>query len=289
MSQQLFDSPVAIRLRRRRKVGSAVVMGLCALALVFGVAMLAWVLGTLVARGGGALSLALFTELPNPPGEPGGGLAHAVLGTLLITGLAAILGVPLGIGAGVWLAEYGQASKPARLVRFVADVLMGVPSIVIGVFAYGLVVTPMGRFSGLAGGVALALLMLPIVTRTTDEMLRVVPTALREAALALGAPVWKMVVKVSMRSALPGIITGVILAIARVGGETAPLLFTALNSPYWNLDPTRPTGTLNVTMFQYAMSPYHDWQQLAWGAALVITASVLGLTVVGRALRRKRS
>lgn len=280
--------PTALRLRTRRKIFNQVMMAAAAVTVVFGVVMLIWVLSTLVMRGAGGISLAFFTELPNPPGVPGGGLAHAVVGTAMLTGMAILFGVPVGIAAGVWLAEYGQQSRPARAIRFLADVLMGVPSIVVGVFVYGLVVAPMGHFSALAGAVALAILMLPIVTRTTDEMLRIVPTALREAALALGSPSWKMILHVSMRSALPGITTGVVLAIARVSGETAPLLFTALNTPYWSFNPTQPMGSLNVTLFNYAMSPYADWQQMAWGAALVITASVLALTIVARVVRGKR-
>lgn len=285
----LSTRPAALRLRTRRKILSIAMMTACALALVAGVSMLAWVLSTLVARGAGGLSFAFFTQLPNPPGDPGGGLAHALVGTATVTGLAALVGVPLGIAAGVWLAEFSQGSKLGDTVRFLLDVLMGIPSIVIGVFVYGLLVSPLGGFSALAGSAALALLMLPIVARTTEEMLRTVPVAMREAALALGAPMWRTVTQVAMRAALPGIMTGVLLSIARVAGETAPLLFTALNSPYWSFDLHKPIGTLNVTLFQYAMSPYADWQQLAWAAALVITGAVLLLTVVGRLVRLRRA
>lgn len=288
----LWQTQTALALRKRRQWHSKAMMALSSLALLFGVAMLAWVLGTLLTKGMAGVTFALFTELPLPPGEDGGGLAHAVVGTAQVTGLAVLFGVPLGLAAGVWLAEFGRGSmrgrKLASAVRFLSDVLMGVPSIVVGVFVYGLVVSPMGSFSGFAGAVALAILMLPIVMRTTDEMLQTVPHTLREAALGLGAPMWKMVWHVSMRAALPGIITGVILAIARVGGETAPLLFTALNTVYWNFDPTQPTGTLNVTLFNYAMSPYDDWRRLAWGAALVITSAVLALTLIARRLRKAR-
>jgi phosphate transport system permease protein len=196
-------------------------------------------------------------------------------------------GVPIGLAAGIYLAEFGKGGRLSQVVRFVADVLLGAPSIVIGVFVYTLMVRPTGHFSGLAGAVALGLLMLPIVTRTTDEMMRLVPVSLREAALALGAPEWKMVLRVSLKAALPGITTGILLAIARVGGETAPLLFTALNSPYWSLNPTEPTATLNVTMFNYAMSPYADWRAMAWSAALVITTGVVLLTLLARATGRK--
>lgn len=285
----LANTPQALRLRRRRKVGNLAMMTLCSLGLLAGVSMLAWVLGTLVQRGAGGLSWAFFTELPHPPGDPGGGLAHALVGTALVTGLASACGIPLGIAAGVWLAEYGPRSRLGHGVRFLLDVLMGIPSIVVGVFVYGLLVSPFGGFSVLAGSAALALLMVPIVARTTEEMLRTVPIPLREAALALGAPSWRTVVQVAMRAALPGILTGVLLSIARVGGETAPLLFTALNSPYWSFALHKPIGTLNVTLFQYAMSPYAEWQQLAWAAALVITVAVLGMTMLGRLVRRRRS
>ncbi len=271
----------------RRKAVNAIASLLATLAAVVTLAFLAWILLTLVSKGIAGIDLSFFTRLPKPPGESGGGLANAVVGTLLLTLMAVAIGVPIGLLAGIHLAEFGRDGLMARAVRFVSDVLMGAPSIVVGVFVYGLLVRPTGKFSGMAGAVALAVLMLPIVTRTTDEMLRLVPGSLREAALALGAPAWKMVTRVSLRAALPGITTGVLLAIARVSGETAPLLFTALNSPYWTFNPAEPTATLNVTMFNYAMSPYHDWQQLAWSAALVITMGVLLLTIVARALRSR--
>lgn len=275
------------RMQIRRKLVNATMFTLATLAAVLALVLLAWIVATLVTRGLQGLNLAFFTELPPPPGEQGGGLANAVVGTLMVTGIAVALGVPVGLLAGVYLAEFGKARPLAQGVRFVADLLMGAPSIVIGVFVYGLLVRPLGEFSGLAGAVALAVLMLPIITRTTDEMLQLVPTSLREAALALGAPPWKMITSVSIRAALPGIVTGMILAIARVSGETAPLLFTSLNSPFWNFNPTHPTGTLNVTMFNFAMSPYERWQQLAWSAALVITAGVLVLTILARLVRRR--
>jgi len=285
----LSTRPAAIQLRTRRKIVSVLMMSACALALLAGVSMLAWVLSTLVARGIGGLSFAFFTQLPNPPGDPGGGLAHALAGTAMITGMAALVGIPFGLAAGVWLAEFSQGSKLGHAIRFLLDMLMGIPSIVVGVFVYGLLVSPFGGFSANAGAAALALLMLPIVARTTEEMLRTVPVSLREAALALGAPMWRTITQVAMRAALPGILTGVLLSIARVSGETAPLLFTALNSPYWSFDLHKPIGTLNVTLFQYAMSPYADWQQLAWAAALVITFAVLLLTLIGRLVRLRRA
>lgn len=276
-----------IPIRSRRRLTNLLASLLASSAALVTLSVLAWILGTLLFRGAAGLSLDFFTRLPSPPGEVGGGLANAVLGTLILTLIAVVIGVPLGLLAGIHLAEFGKHSRMARSVRFTADVLMGAPSIVIGVVVYGLLVRPVGKFSGFAGAVALAILMLPIVTRTTDEMLRLVPNPLREAALALGAPTWRMVTSVSLRAALPGILTGILLAIARVSGETAPLLFTALNSPYWTANPAEPMSTLNVTMFNYAMSPYHDWQQLAWTAALVITASVVLLTVVARAFRAR--
>lgn len=271
----------------RRKLVNAIASTLATASAVTVLAFLTWILATLVSKGLPGIDLAFFTRLPTPPGETGGGLANALGGTLLLTGIAVGIGVPVGLLAGIYLAEFGRDGWVARSVRFFSDVLMGAPSIVIGVFVYGLLVRPTGKFSGLAGAVALAVLMLPIVTRTTDEMLRLVPGSMREAALALGAPAWKMVTRVSLKAALPGITTGIMLAIARVSGETAPLLFTALNSPYWSLNPLEPVATLNVTMFNYAMSPYHDWQQLAWSAALVITTGVLLLTITARALRMK--
>lgn len=271
----------------RRKAVNALASLLSTLSAIIALGFLAWILATLISKGAAGIGLAFFTRLPKPPGELGGGLANAVVGTVLLTAMAVAFGVPVGLLAGIHLAEFGRDGRIARTIRFVSDVLMGAPSIVVGVFVYALLVRPTGKFSGIAGAVALAVLMLPIVTRTTDEMLRLVPGSLREAALALGAPAWKMVTRVSLRAALPGITTGVLLAIARVSGETAPLLFTALNSPYWTFNPAEPTASLNVTMFNYAMSPYHDWQQLAWAAALVITTGVLLLTIVARTLRAR--
>lgn len=271
----------------RRKAVNALMVGMATAAALTALLFLAWILSTLVLEGLEGLSWAFFTNLPRPPGEPGAGLANALVGTGLVALTAIVLGVPTGLLGGIYLSEYGKRGKLERTVRFVSDVLLGAPSIVVGVFVYGLLVRPLGHFSGLAGGVALAILMLPIVTRTTDEMLRLVPIPLREAALALGAPAWKVVTKVSLRAALPGITTGIILAIARVAGETAPLLFTSLNTPYWNADPLAPTATLNVTMFNYAMSPYEDWRRMAWAAALVITTAVLLLTVTARVARRR--
>jgi phosphate transport system permease protein len=253
-----------------------------------GILILFWILYVVISRGLGALSLAFFTQLPTPPGVLGGGLANAIVGTLALTGLATLVAVPVGLLAGIYLAEFSDESKAGDYSRFSANVLMGMPSIIVGVFAYSLVVVPLGHFSGYAGALALAILMLPVITRTTEDMLRLVPNTLRESALALGAPRWKVTLGIVFRAAKGGLITGILLAVARVSGETAPLLFTALNSPYWFSSPAEPTPNLTVTIFNYAMSPYADWQQKAWGASLLITLGVLLLTVSARFLLRER-
>lgn len=255
-----------------------------------GITILVWILFVVGARGLGALNLAFFTQLPTPPGVPGGGLINAIAGTLVLTLAATLIAVPLGLLAGVYLAEFSEESKAGDFSRFSANVLMGMPSIIVGVFAYTLVVVPLGKFSGYAGALALAILMLPVVTRTTEDMLRLVPNTLRESALALGAPRWKVTLAIVFRAAKAGLITGVLLAVARVSGETAPLLFTALNSPYWSHSLGEPTPNLTVTIFNYAMSPYPDWQQKAWGASLLITVGVLVVTLLARfILREKKS
>ena len=271
----------------RRLTNLAVSLGAGASALL-GILILFWILYVVLARGLGALNLAFFTQLPTPPGIVGGGLANAMVGTLTLTAVATLIAVPVGLLAGIYLAEFSDGSKAADYSRFSANVLMGMPSIIIGVFAYTLVVLPLGHFSGYAGAVALAILMIPVVTRTTEDMLRLVPNTLRESALALGAPRWKVTLTVVFRAAKGGLITGVLLAVARVSGETAPLLFTALNSPYWFKSLSGPTPNLTVTIFNYAMSPYEDWQQMAWGASLVITAGVLAFTLLARLVVRER-
>jgi phosphate transport system permease protein len=255
---------------------------------LLGIFILFWILYVVLVRGLGALNLSFFTELPTPPGISGGGLANAIVGTLALTAAATLLAVPLGLMAGVYLAEFSDDSKAGDYSRFSANVLMGMPSIIVGVFAYALVVVPLGHFSGYAGALALAILMLPVITRTTEDMLRLVPNTLREAALALGAPRWKVTLAIVFRAAKGGLITGVLLAVARVSGETAPLLFTALNSPYWFHSLGEPTPNLTVTIFNYAMSPYPDWQQKAWGASLLITFGVLIITVLARFLLREK-
>lgn len=272
-----------------RRALNILVSILAAGSALLGLTALFWIIFVVVSRGLGALNLSFFTQLPTPPGVLGGGLINAMVGTLVLTLAATLMAVPLGLLAGIFLAEFSDESKAADFSRFSANVLMGMPSIIVGVFAYTLVVVPLGNFSGYAGALALAILMLPIVTRTTEDMLRLVPNTLRESALALGAPRWKVTLAIVFRAAKAGLITGVLLAVARVSGETAPLLFTALNSPYWFHSLAGPTPNLTVTIFNYAMSPYPDWQQQAWGASLLITAGVLVLTLLARwTLREKK-
>ncbi len=271
-----------------RRVTNLVVSLWAGAAALLGIIILFWILYVILARGLGALNLAFFTQLPTPPGMSGGGLANAILGSLVLTGVATLVAVPLGLLAGVYLAEFSQDSRAGDYSRFSANVLMGMPSIIVGVFAYALVVVPLKHFSGYAGVLALAILMLPVITRTTEDMLRLVPNTLREAALALGAPRWKVTLAIVFRAAKGGLITGILLAVARVSGETAPLLFTALNSPYWFSSLGEPTPNLTVTIFNYAMSPYPDGQQKAWGASLLITVGVLIITLLARYFLRER-
>jgi phosphate transport system permease protein len=271
-----------------RKAEDAAVKALSALAALVGIFFLGWILLEVAKRGLGAFDLAFFTSLPAPPGAAGGGLANAIVGTLLITAIATVLGVPLGLMAGVFLAEVARGTKRAAAVRFVVNAMMGLPSIVVGLFVYTILVLPLGHFSGFAGAVALAIIMLPVVARTADDMLSLVPNSLREAALALGAPRWRVTFSVVFRAAKTGLVTGVLLAIARVSGETAPLLFTALNSVYWPTSLTEPMGNLTVTIFNYAMSPYADWQRAAWGASLLIMVAVLGTTLLARFLFKEK-
>jgi phosphate transport system permease protein len=276
-----------------RRLVNRLVSSISAVSAAIGVFFLAWILVVVIRKGIGGVSLDLFTKLPTPPGIPGGGLLNAILGTLLITALATLAGVPIGMLAGVFLGEYGIRSRFRDAVRFSSNVLMGTPSIIVGVFIYALLVKPVGHFSGFSGAAALAVIMLPVVARTTEDMLQLVPNTLRESALALAAPRWKVTFNIVFRAAKSGLLTGVLLAIARVSGETAPLLFTALNSPNWVDSLGEPTANLTVTIFNYAMSPYSDWQELAWGASLLITGGILILTIVTRltieADRRRRS
>lgn len=271
----------------QRKLVDAAVRGLCLLATLLALIPLGLVLYYVTSRGIGGIDLAFFTELPKPVGEAGGGMANALLGTLELVGLACLFGIPPGVLAGVYLAEFGQ-HRFAKLVRFSADVMSGVPSITIGIFVYTLIVLRTKSFSAYAGGVALAVLMLPTVTRTTEELLRLVPESLREAALGLGVPKWRATLSVVLRTAAPGIATGIMLAIARVAGETAPLLFTAFNNAFWPTGLAQPTASLPVQIYTYAVSPYDDWHQKAWAAALVLIGMVLFLNVSARLLVRHR-
>ena len=270
-----------IGLQRYRGFKNALAMSLAVLAAALGLAVLGWILWTTLSRGLSAFSLALFTEATPPPEMPGG-LANAFVGSALICLMAILIGAPLGIAAGTWLAEYSRGSRLGESVRFVNDILLSAPSIVLGLFVYALVVATSGGFSAFAGALALALIALPVVVRTTDDMLRLVPAQMREAALSLGLPQWKVTVQILYRSAMGGIVTGVLLALARISGETAPLLFTAFSSQYWNFDPTEPMANVPVVIFQYAASPYESWQALAWAGAFVLTLFVLLLGIAAR-------
>jgi phosphate transport system permease protein len=273
-------------LRTRRAV-NAVMTVLCGLGLIVALVPLASVLWLVISRGLAGINLDFFTELPAPVGETGGGVGNAIVGTLYIVGIACAIGIPLGVGAGVYLAERGHG-KIGEAIRFTAEVLSGVPSIIVGIVAYGMVVLPMRRFSALAGGVGLAVLMIPTLARSTEELVRLVPRSLREASLALGVAEWRTSLRVVLRTALGGILTAVLLSVARAAGETAPLLFTALNNQYWNLRIDQPTASLTVQIFNYAVSPYQDWHDKAWSAALVLLALVGGLSLLARLLARNR-
>ncbi len=276
------------RTARRRLVTDRVMTALFLAAIVVAVAPLVSVLGYIVAQGVSGITWAFFTRLPAPVGEGGGGMANALVGTLTLIALASCVGVPVGILGGLFLAEIGGGAL-GWWIRFTADVLNGVPSIVVGVFVYALVVVPMKRFSALAGGIALGIMMIPLVMRTTEEMVRLVPAALREASLALGIPWWVTTLRVTLRAATAGVITGVMLAVARIGGETAPLLFTAFNTQYWQAGWDQPIASLTVQLYNYAIAPYDDWHRQAWAAALVLMAIVLVLNVAARAAGRPRS
>ncbi|MBB5883229.1 phosphate ABC transporter permease PstA [Xanthomonas sp. LMG 8992] len=275
---------VAHRLYNRRRVINVVALTLSCLTALFGLVFLAWILWTLVAKGISGINVDLFTRMTPPPGEEGG-LANAFFGSAVMCGLALLIGTPLGVAAGTWLAEYGNARKTGQVVRFVNDILLSAPSIVLGLFVYTLYVMQTGgRFSALAGALSLAFIVLPVVVRTTDEMLRLVPAQMREAALSLGIPQWKVTMQVLYRSASAGIVTGVMLALARISGETAPLLFTAFGNQYWNNNILQPMASVPVVMNSFAGSPYPSWQLLAWSGALVLTVFVLLVSLGARAL-----
>ena len=267
----------------RRQLKDYVAKALAIAATLFGLFWLAWILWTTVSNGLPALKWELFTQMTPPPGQDGG-LLNAFAGSIIMSGLAVLIATPIGIAAGTYLAEYARHTKLGATIRFVNDILLSAPSIVIGLFVYELMVRQMGHFSALAGAVALSFIVLPVVVRTTDEMLQLVPSTMREAALALGIPQWKVIRQVLYRAALSGIITGVLLAIARISGETAPLLFTALNNQYWTNDLTQPMANVPVVIFQYALSPYEFWHSLAWAGAFVVTILVLVLGLISRGL-----
>ena len=271
----------APQLARRRRLGNQAVTVLSALATLIVLAALVSILATLVLRGLGGLRLTTLSRVTSPPGG-GGGLLHPIVGSVIQTGLATLIGAPAGLLAGIFLAEFGTGSWVASAVRFVSDMLLSAPSILVGLFVYLILVAPSGHFSGLAGAAALAILVVPIVVRTTEDMLRLVPVSMREAAAALGAPHWKVVLQIGVRAARRGIATGILLAIARISGETAPLLFTSLGNLDWSVDLRTPMASLPVTIYQYAGSAYDDWVQLAWTAALLITAGVLLINIVAR-------
>ena len=279
------NQAVARRLGRRRHRTNIVIQVLCTLATVIGLALLVSILITLFWRGAAGLSLTVFTTTTLPPGS-NGGLLNAIVGTLIQTALGTVIGTPIGLMVGTYLAEYGRGTWLANAVRFVSDVLLSAPSILIGLFVYEVAVQPFGGFSGLAGCIALAIIVIPIVVRTTEDMLQLIPPSLREAAVALGAPKWKVIVLICYRAALDGIVTGVLLAVARIAGETAPLLFTSLGNLNWSVSLTRPMASLPVTIYQYAGSAFQDWVELAWVGALLITIGVLAINIVARFILR---
>jgi phosphate transport system permease protein len=270
-----------------RRLVSHVMVGLMAVGVIVAVLPLLFILGTLLVKGAGSLNLAFFTRMPVPAGETGGGVAHAIVGTLIMVGTACLMGLPIGIAAGIFCAEY-SGTAVAKGVRFLADVMNGTPSIVVGVFAWTWIVARQRHFSGFAGAAALAVLMIPMVLRTTEELIKLVPNSLREAALALGYPRWRTSLSIVLRTALPGMVTGVLLAVARVAGETAPLLFTALGSQFMSTDLKQPMAALPLVVFTYATGPYEEWHRLAWATALVLILVVLLLSIASRLATRQR-
>jgi len=269
---------------RKRLLRHRVGIAMSVLAMSLGLAVLAWILVTLVINGFSALSVNMFTESTPAPGSEGGGLANAIFGTFMIVGLSTLVSTPIGILAGMYLAEYGNENKLAAVTRFVTDIMLSAPSIVIGMFVWAAYVATTNHYSGYAGSIALALIAVPVVVRTTDNMLRLVPSSLLEAAFALGAPRWKVAMTVRLRAVKAGVITGVLLAVARISGETAPLLFTALNNQFFSKDMNGPMANLPVVIYGFAMSPYDNWRELAWGGALLVTFSVLALNIISRTM-----
>ena len=279
-----MDPSIYARRKRVNFIGLVLSMS----AMVIGLVFLLWILAILMFKGFSALSIDLLTQVSPAPGTPGGGLSNAIVGSLMIVLSCSLLSTPIGVLAGVYLSEYGDRSKSAAVTRFVNDIMLSAPSIVIGLFVYALVVVPSKHFSGWAGTIALSLIAIPVVVRTTENMLKLVPVSLREAAFALGAPKWKVSTTVVLKAAKSGVMTGLLLALARVSGETAPLLFTALNNQFFSLDMNKPMANLPVMIFQFAMSPYENWVDLAWGGALLITLTVLALNIIARVVFREK-
>ncbi len=277
-----------LAMHHKRKRVNTIALTLSLGAMAFGVFWLIWILFETIYLGIGGLNWATFTQMTPPPQGEGGGLANALFGSFVMVGLATLVGTPIGILAGVYLAEYGQKTWLGSAVRFINDILLSAPSIVIGLFVYAVVVAKLKSFSGLAGSLALALLVIPVVIRTTENMLSLVPNALREAAYALGTPKWKVILSITLKAASAGVITGILLALARVSGETAPLLFTALSNQFWTSDLSAPMASLPVTIFKFAMSPYENWQKLAWAGVFLITMGVLLLNILARVLFKNK-
>jgi phosphate transport system permease protein len=279
-----IDQSLFAKRKRANKIGLTLSMG----AMLLGMVFLFWILGVLLFKGLSAIDINLFIHSTPAPGSEGGGLANAIVGSLMIVASCTLISTPIGVLAGLYLSEYGDRSKVAAVTRFVTDIMLSAPSIVIGLFVYALVVAQVRHFSGWAGTIALALIAIPVVVRTTENMLRLVPGSLREAAYALGTPKWKVAYKVTLRAAKSGVMTGILLALARVSGETAPLLFTALNNQFFSTNMNAPMANLPVVIFQFAMSPYDNWVELAWGGALLITFTVLGLNILARVVFREK-
>jgi phosphate transport system permease protein len=282
-----FDAP-KLALHRRRKRVNAVALTLSLGAMAFGLFWLIWILVETLRLGLGGLGLQVFTEMTPPPQAEVGGLANAIFGSIAMVTLATAIGTPIGILAGIYLAEYGQRNWLGRVTQFINDILLSAPSIVIGLFVYSVVVATTRTYSGWAGVIALALIVIPVVVRTTENMLKLIPNALREAAYALGAPKWKVILTITLKAARAGVVTGVLLSVARIAGETAPLLFTALSNQFWTSSLTEPMASVPVTIFKFAMSPYQNWQSLAWVGVFLITLGVLGLNILARVLFRNK-
>jgi phosphate transport system permease protein len=279
-----IDQSIFAKRKRANKIGLTLSMG----AMLLGMVFLFWILGVLLFKGFSAIDWNLFTHSTPAPGSEGGGLANAIVGSLLLVGSCTLISTPIGVLAGLYLSEYGDRSRVAAVTRFVTDIMLSAPSIVIGLFVYAFVVAQVRHFSGWAGTIALALIAVPVIVRTTENMLRLVPGSLREAAYALGTPKWKVAFKITLRAAQSGVMTGILLALARVSGETAPLLFTALNNQFFSTNMNAPMANLPVVIFQFAMSPYDNWVDLAWGGALLITFAVLGLNILARVVFREK-